>query len=182
MFEEFVSDFNLPECPTAITEKIKLFRDDRTLDAIFARLDENKALVLLGAGFLGMNAVKALRSHGREVAYWMDNDHAKQGTLIEGIPVLSAEELATMKGRVDLLLTNWRLYETCDQLNGLGLLDALKGMMLLADGDAASGSITWLIRRMEFSESITENRDEIERLFPLLEDECSRRVLYGVLN
>lgn len=78
MFEEFVSDFNLPECPTAITEKIKLFRDDRTLDAIFARLDENKALVLLGAGFLGMNAVKALRSHGREVAYWMDNDHAKQ--------------------------------------------------------------------------------------------------------
>src|ERR1700690_153364 len=50
---------------------------------------ENKPLVLFGAGTTGRTVQRRLQAGGQSALCFVDNDAAKQGTTMEGIPVLS---------------------------------------------------------------------------------------------
>lgn len=61
-------------------------------------LEEGEALALYGAGQLGRHVLARLRSAGVEPAAFADDTPSKQGTLIDGLPVVPPREFAARHG------------------------------------------------------------------------------------
>jgi FkbM family methyltransferase len=62
-------------------------------------IESDGPLVLFGAGHLGRAALSGLRRIGIEPAAWADNNPRLHGTLVEGLPVLSAAAASEKFGR-----------------------------------------------------------------------------------
>lgn len=93
----------------------------------FDRLVEpfGQSLVLFGAGNLGQQVLARLRKDGIEPRAFADNNPALHGTLIHGLPVLSAEDAATKYGTsAAFVITIWNpghsFLQTKRQLAALG--------------------------------------------------------------
>ncbi len=77
---------------------------ERTLDQVSAGavapmpLASNGPIVLFGAGRVGLIALAGLRRLGVEPAAWADNNPRLQGTVVEGLPVLSAADASAKFG------------------------------------------------------------------------------------
>ncbi|HUQ77875.1 MAG TPA: FkbM family methyltransferase [Patescibacteria group bacterium] len=66
-------------------------------------------IVLFGAGGLGRRTLSLLRADGRDAAAFIDNDPARWGSDVEGIPVLSPDDAATQFAADGLaVVTIWR--------------------------------------------------------------------------
>jgi FkbM family methyltransferase len=66
-------------------------------------------IVLFGAGNLGRRTLSVLRAHGRDVAAFVDNDRARWGGAVEGVPVLSPDDASSQFAADGLVVvTIWR--------------------------------------------------------------------------
>lgn len=78
----------------------------RAATAVFA---EDRALVLFGAGGLGRRTLARLRAQGREPVAFGDNAPALWGTQVDGLGVLSPDEVAEVWGTsAVVVVTIWR--------------------------------------------------------------------------
>jgi FkbM family methyltransferase len=79
--------------------------------ALIAELEAEPAMpiVLFGAGNLGRRTASILRTRGRPVAAFMDNDPRLWGSSVDGTPVLSPSDGSSRFGRDGLaVVTIWR--------------------------------------------------------------------------
>ncbi len=82
----------------------------------------NAPLVLFGAGRLGLIVLAGLRKIGIEPAAWADNNPRVQGTVVEGLPVLSPEEAsARFGGAATFVVTIYTGAGVRQQLAEMGL-------------------------------------------------------------
>jgi FkbM family methyltransferase len=82
-------------------------REDRLLREL--ELQPDTPIVLFGAGNLGRRTLSLLRARGRDAAAFVDNAPSLWGTVVDGLPVLTAEE-ATARFATDglAIVTIWR--------------------------------------------------------------------------
>lgn len=75
-------------------EELKRFKTTLSFltAALRARSEGHRSVLLCGAGALAPRAAKALRLAGLEIAAFTDRNPRRQGSLLEGAPVLSLEE------------------------------------------------------------------------------------------
>lgn len=93
----------------------------------FQRLSQGRPLVLLGAGGLGRLVHRGLRQHGVEPLAFADNAPDRQGTVLDGVPVLAPHDAARLYGRrAAFVVTIWganrphRFAHSREQLQALG--------------------------------------------------------------
>jgi FkbM family methyltransferase len=94
----------------------------------FDRLSGGREIVLMGAGGLGRRTLAGLRRHGVEPLAFADNGIGRQGTTLDGLPVLSPEAAAREFGpRAAFVVTIWgansphRFAHSAAQLRALGV-------------------------------------------------------------
>ena len=69
----------------------------------------NAPVVLYGAGNLGRRTLALLRTRGRDVAAFIDNDRARWGTTLDGVPVMSVvDATAAFADGGLVIVTIWR--------------------------------------------------------------------------
>lgn len=80
-----------------------------------------KKNVIFGAGIYGMQALEKL---GKEqVAYFLDNDDGKQGTVLGGVPVIGVEEFIPMKENFRVCIASLYAQSMAKQLREAGVTD-----------------------------------------------------------
>jgi FkbM family methyltransferase len=99
----------------------------RRASASFDRLSGGRDIVLLGAGGLGRRALAGLRRHGVEPLAFADNGIGRQGTTLDGLPVLPPGTAAREFGsRAAFVVTIWgansphRFAHSREQLRAFG--------------------------------------------------------------
>ena len=66
-------------------------------------------IVLFGAGNLGRRTLSLLRSNGRDIAAFVDNDRARWGQVVDGVPVLTPDDASARFAAEGLaVVTIWR--------------------------------------------------------------------------
>lgn len=73
-------------------------------------------IVIFGAGKMGVNLLAQLRRAGYTAAYFCDNNASKQSGKIEGVPVISFNELLKQKNNVIVFVSPVRSEEIYKQL------------------------------------------------------------------
>ena len=82
-------------------------REQRLVGELNAKPDTS--IVLFGAGNLGRRTLSLLRGHGHDVAAFTDNDQARWGQEIDGVPVLSPDDASSRFSANGLaVVTIWR--------------------------------------------------------------------------
>lgn len=141
----------------------------------FDRLSAGRAIVLMGAGGLGRRTLAGLRRHGVEPLAFVDN--GKQGTTLDGLPVLSPEAGAREFGpRAAFVVTIWgagrphRFAHSREQLRALG-----------CDVVCSFPALFWKypdallpFYLQDVPSRVLDERREVRRAFDLWEDEASR--------
>lgn len=143
--------------------------------AEFDRLSGGRDIVLMGAGGLGRRALAGLRQHGVEPLAFADN--GKQGTLLDGIQVLSPEAAARAYGRrAAFVVTIWganrphRFAHSRTQLHGLGceVVCAFPSLFW----KYPDGTLPFYLQ--DLPSRLLERRTEVLRAFDVWEDDDSR--------
>ncbi|MFI5232764.1 MAG: FkbM family methyltransferase [Gemmatimonadales bacterium] len=135
------------------------------------------SIILMGSGGLGRRALAGLRRHGVEPLAFVDNGRARQGTMVDGIPVLSPEHAAREHGaRAAFVVTIWgansphRFDHSRRQLNALGC-DVVVPFPLLfwkyPDGTLPHYS-------QDLPHGVTDAASDVLRAADLWEDDASR--------
>ncbi|MDR0608660.1 MAG: FkbM family methyltransferase [Planctomycetaceae bacterium] len=184
MFEQHISGFQFLTLPEEIKKAMAYCIKGQTPDEIIASLNKEKKLALFGAGHLGLIAVNILKSNGLPIDYFVDNDHKKIGQSIEGIPVISAQELVKIAGNTEVIIASLSYFkEIFIQLYELGILHTVKGALLIWESNIFNPCKTLGLGQVSNpSKIIFDNEASIHRLFSILADEKSKKVLYGLLN
>jgi FkbM family methyltransferase len=143
--------------------------------AEFDRMSGGRAIVLMGAGGLGRRALAGLRRHGVEPLAFADN--GKQGTILDGVQVLSPEAAAQQYGRTAaFVVTIWganrphRFAHSRQQLHGLGC-DIVCSFPALF-WKYPEGTLPFYLQ--DLPSRVLEQRAEVLEAFDVWEDESSR--------
>lgn len=94
--------------------------------ALWPRLAGSRPVVLHGAGGLGIRMLSAMRADGADAVAFSDNGLARQGTTIEGLPVLSPADAVRRFPDAIFVITIWgansahRQSHSREQLTRLG--------------------------------------------------------------
>ncbi len=133
-------------------------------NALDAHLPE--ALAVFGAGGRGRRSRQRLERLGVRVPFFADNDPAKQGQTIDGVPVLAPDQLPLRAPNLPVLVSSWAQASIAAQLFGLGLpmvyVDEVLERCDPALAEAHAG--------------------ELERILAALADDDSRRAYRGALR
>jgi FkbM family methyltransferase len=141
----------------------------------FDRQSGGREIVLMGAGGLGRRTLAGLRSHGVEPLAFADN--GKQGTTLDGVPVLSPEAAARQFGsRAAFVVTIWganrphRFAHSREQLRALGcdVVTSFPPLFWKYPGPLLPFYLQDLPSRL------LDRRADVLRAFELWEDEASR--------
>ena len=145
--------------------------------AEFDRLSAGRPIVLLGAGGLGRRAVSGLRSHGHALLAFADNAPSRQGTEIDGVPVLSPEQAARrFGGEAAFVVTIWgansphRFAHSRTQLQALGCDVVVPFPPLF--WKYAEALLPFYLQ--DLPSRLLERREDVLRGFDLWEDDASR--------
>lgn len=137
--------------------------------------DDTVPLVLFGAGNLGRKTARVLREFGRPPLALADNNRARSGTTLDGVPILSPEDAVAKHGDATFLVTIWgsgthRFDATRAQLQALG-----------ASRVTHAGFLFWkhperLLPHyaMDLPERVLQRRDDARRAYDLFADDASR--------
>jgi FkbM family methyltransferase len=79
-------------------------------------------VVIFGAGVQGRVAMRHLNKYGVKVLCFTDNDPHKQGTLIDGIPVVSPLDSAIASAPIVLIAARQAVQPLSEQLNDMGII------------------------------------------------------------
>jgi FkbM family methyltransferase len=137
-----------------------------------------KPVVLMGAGGLGLRALRGMRDYGAEPLAFCDNGEARQGSTLEGIPVLSPHEAAEQFGQsAAFVVTIWganrphRFGQSRQQLRALG-----------CDVVLPFPPLFWKYPRktlpfylQDEPHHVLEQAESVRSAFDLWEDKASRR-------
>ena len=143
----------------------------------FDRLSGGRDIVLMGAGGLGRRTLAALRSNGVEPLAFADNAVSRQGTLIDGVRVLSPAAAAKEFGtRAAFVVTIWgansphRLAHSREQLRALGcdVICSFPPLFWKYAGELLPFYLQDLPSR------VIDERADVARALDLWEDEASR--------
>jgi FkbM family methyltransferase len=143
----------------------------------FDRLSGGRDIVLMGAGGLGRRTLAGLRQDGFEPLAFADNRIERQGTTLDGLPVLSPEAAATAFGRrAAFVVTIWgansphRFAHSAAQLRALG-----------ADVVCSFPALFWKypdallpFYLQDLPSRVLDERTDVRRAFDLWEDDASR--------
>jgi FkbM family methyltransferase len=143
----------------------------------FDRLSGGRHIVLMGAGGLGRRTLAGLRRRGVEPLAFADNAIARQGTTLEGLPVLSPETAAREFGpRAAFVVTIWgansphRFAQSREQLRSLG-----------CDVVSSFPALFWKYPEallpfylQDLPSRLLDDRVAVLRAFDLWEDDASR--------
>ena len=136
-----------------------------------------RPLVLMGAGGLGRRTLAGLRRDGQEPLAFADNAVSRQGTVIDGMMVLSPDEAARrFRDRAAFVVTIWgansphRFAHSRRQLQALGC-DVVLPFPPLFWRHAVTLLPFYL---QDLPSRMLERKADVLRAFPLWEDEASR--------
>jgi len=92
-------------------------------DSVSRRIDASGGTILLfGAGHYGHVATAALRKMGQNPAAFVDNNHRKHGTDIDGVPIIApADILSRFGSKALIVVTVYNSTPILRQLNAMGL-------------------------------------------------------------
>jgi len=143
----------------------------------FDRVSMGRPLVLMGAGGLGARTLAGLRHHGIEPLAFADNGLSRQGTTLDGIPVLAPETAAREFGpRAAFVVTIWgansphRFAHSREQLQALGC-DVVSSFPALFWKYRASLLPFYL---QDLPSKVVAHRADVARALALWEDDRSR--------
>ncbi|HEY2972565.1 MAG TPA: FkbM family methyltransferase [Pyrinomonadaceae bacterium] len=147
----------------------------RRADSRFS-LDERDALALYGAGHLGRQVLSRLRSLGLEPLAFADDTPAKQGTRIEGVPVVSPREFSDRFGPQAVFVVT--IFNPA-----ASFLRIKRKLQASADARVVSFlELAWKYHetflphyQFQLPQEVLENASAIQRAFGLFADEESRR-------
>jgi FkbM family methyltransferase len=143
----------------------------------FDRLSGARDIVLMGAGGLGRRVLAGVRRHGVEPLAFADNGLDRQGTTLDGLPVLSPEAAADKFGRrAAFVVTIWganrphRFAHSRQQLQSLG-----------CDVVCSFPALCWKypdallpFYLQDLPSRLLDDRDAVRRAFDVWEDAASR--------
>jgi FkbM family methyltransferase len=143
----------------------------------FDRLSGGRDIVLMGAGGLGRRALAGVRRHGVEPLAFADNGLERQGTTLDGLPVLSPEAAADKFGRrAAFVVTIWganrphRFAHSRQQLQSLGC-DVVCSFPALF-WKYSDALLPFYLQ--DLPSRLLDDRDAVRRAFNLWEDAASR--------
>jgi FkbM family methyltransferase len=156
-------------------------REQSAFDNLLAEVDNR--VVLFGAGSLGTKALRCLRSVRVEPLAFVDNNEARWGTSIAGVPILSPSEAVEKYGRSALfVVTIWSLghsfRQTQEQLRELGCSHV-----------ASSSALRWKFAEQmlpdfcqDLPHKVYEQADEVRAAASLWADDYSRQEYFNHLK
>lgn len=120
----------IKKCPQGIVIPTELKKVQQEVEALalgfkIQALKDNKyPLVLFGSGQNGRQALQLIQKNGYSVLYFCDNNLQLKGQTIEGIPVISAEDLIALSAENELsvLITTAYYKEIKEQLVGFPIM------------------------------------------------------------
>ncbi len=144
---------------------------------MFTQLSQRRPIVLMGAGGLGRRTLPALRAAGVEPLAFADNSPERQGTIIDGLRVLSPADAAREFGATAaFVVTIWgansthRFSDSRDQLLGLGC-DVVVAFPPLYWAYAEALLPYYL---QDLPHKVVDQKQAVRRAFDLWEDDASR--------
>lgn len=145
--------------------------------AAFGVASRGRPVVLMGAGGLGQRTLAGLRRAGVEPLAFADNSPARQGTIADGLRVMSPADAAREFGaRAAFVVTIWgagsshRFAHSRDQLTALGC-DVVVPFPLLYWAYPAQLLPFYL---QDEPHHVLEHATDVRGAFDLLEDDASR--------
>ena len=130
---------------------------------------QNGNLVLYGAGGIGYITSSILKDKACNICCFIDDDKTKQGTHINGIKVVSLEEISRDAGYI-ILICLPNPMEVYHKLISLGYKDVQYYPVMMSERDFYNVSL------------LQENRDKIETVYDILADDFSRTVFDNILK
>ena len=130
---------------------------------------KEKDIVLYGAGGIGFITSNILKGKGCKICYFIDDNKDKQGTYINGIKVVSLEDIiCTAKFTILICIPNpINIYH---QLVNLGYKDVRYFPVMMNENDFYNVSL------------IQKNQSEISKVYGLLADDFSKLVFCNILK
>ena len=141
---------------------------------------ENKPIILFGAGGIGQYYLEFLRQleNVKEI-YFCDNDPKKWGTQINGIMVISFNQLLADFRDSYIIITTLQYKEEIEkQLKENGLYSILSSPEHQILGDNLLHYLTY----KKYRELIHQYQNEFEEVYNLLNDDFSKKLLIERLN
>ena len=137
-------------------------------------------LIFYGAGVVCRNALTYCSTHmGLRPRFICDMDNLKVGTRINGVEVISFDTLLSMDRKAIIVITPGApdvRKEIQESLVAAGFHN------VYAWGLADVMDQLFYGRLAEFGKAIEQNKEEIEKLSPLLADDHSREVLWSLID
>ncbi|RSK28615.1 FkbM family methyltransferase [Bacillus sp. HMF5848] len=141
---------------------------------------ESKPIVLFGAGGIGQFYLSILKrlDNLREI-YFCDNNSNKWGQVIDGVPVISFNELNKKYRECYIIVTSLAFYHDLRmQLEEKGL----KPLLDLSIHSVITDDIHFYDAFQNYKKFISDHLTEFSTVYRRLEDEFSRRVYIDRLN
>lgn len=130
---------------------------------------QGRDVVLYGAGGIGYNTSNILRDKGCKICFFIDDNKAKQGTYVNGIEVVSLEDISHDAGFIILIcLTNPK--------------DIYQKLIRLGYKDVQYYPVMMIERNFYNITLLKQNRDKIDSLYNLLADDLSKLVFCNILK
>lgn len=151
----------------------------REAEEPFDRLmSDGRAMVLFGAGEVGLTALRVLRREGVNVVALSDNNPLKWGRSLDGMPVLSPVTAARQFGDDAVFIITYKCNDETYhrerlRLNGLGAREVHPISLLLKKWPEISGFAA------ESPDFYIRQWSQVLRTFDLLADDESRRQFVG---
>lgn len=131
-------------------------------------LSNGRPIILFGAGKTSEYIINVLKNNGLEAAFFCDNDERKVGEKIAGVDIIGIDTLKKKYSNSYIYITTQMFYEEIfNQLKSLGI-----SQNLISKCDWIC-QFEWELNYIEF---IRENRQDLERIYSMLKDECSKKV------
>lgn len=130
---------------------------------------QGRNIVLYGAGGIGYATSNILKDKGCKICYFVDDDSAKQGTYINGIKVVSLEDINCDAGFI-ILICIPNPMDIYYKLISLGYKDVQYFPVMMSEKNYYNVSL------------IQENRDKIDNAYSLFADDFSRLVFSNILK
>lgn len=144
----------------------------------FDDLAGDAPIVLFGAGGLGKRTAASLKALGRPPVAFADNDPARAGSSIDGVPVLATSDAIARHGESAVFVVAvWRSPATERMSDRIDRLRALGAKRV-----TSFATLGWKYPErflpyyaIDLPQRVIEAKDDVVRAFELLADEPSRR-------
>jgi FkbM family methyltransferase len=141
---------------------------------------ESKPVVLFGSGIIGRFYLGFLKKLNIPIEiYFCDNDPSIWGTYIEGVPVISFNELKSKYRDSYIIITSFQYY---DEIS-LQLKENKLSVLLNPDTHRVILDTEYILNLFDdYIPLIRQHTDQFQSAYRLLSDELSKRIFYDRIN